>query len=93
MPHNIEIYSAGCPMCQEVINTITVGKCAGCEMMVYDLNSNSQSVRESIERYGIRVAPTIVIDGKIKVEGVPNFGFMCSEEFYSWLEQNFSMKR
>ncbi len=71
---------------------ITVRKCAGCEMIVYDLSSKSETLENNRRKYGIRAAPTMVIDGKIKVEGIPDFGFVCDENFYKFLEQNFSMQ-
>lgn len=70
-----------------------MGKCAKCVMEVHDLNSGSAKVRLRAGQFNIKAAPSIIIDEKIKIEGVPGFGFMCSEPFYQWLEANFSMDR
>jgi len=45
-----------------------------------------------VRRYGVRAVPTIVVDGRIKVEGTPDFPWMCGDEFYAWLEKRFPLR-
>ncbi|GBC71123.1 hypothetical protein HRbin02_00902 [Candidatus Calditenuaceae archaeon HR02] len=71
---------------------LEVGKCAGCRLDIYELTTQYASIREKIREYGIRCVPTIVIDGKIKVEGLPQFTFICSEELYRQLEMNYRFR-
>ncbi len=71
---------------------LEVGKCAGCRLDIYDLATSYDSIRAKIREYGIRCVPTIVIDGKIKVEGLPQFTFICSEELYRQLEANYRFR-
>ncbi len=53
------------------------------------MNNMSASLKEKIEKYKIRVVPTIVIDGQIKVEGIPDFPWFCGDEFYNMLREKF----
>ncbi len=55
------------------------------------MSRDYERVREKAREYRIRCVPTIVIDGRIKVEGLPEFSFVCSDEFYRWLESEYKM--
>jgi hypothetical protein len=41
--------------------------------------------------YKITAVPTIVVDGRIKVVGVPDFPWFCGDDFYRFLEKNFPL--
>lgn len=88
MPHRIEVFSAGCPLCRKVITEIEVGKCSGCQLNVYDISENMADA----ERYGVRVVPTTVIDGEVVIEGRPDIPFMCSDETYAYFRQHYPMQ-
>lgn len=78
-------------MCQETVNIVEVGKCLDCEMQVMEVDAKKN--KKLIERYSVNAVPSIVIDGKIKVVGVPNFPWFCGEEFYKMLEAKYPLKR
>lgn len=59
----IEIFSAGCPVCQEAIGTIKDNACPSCEVNILDMNDPAVSSRANI--LGIKSVPAIVIDGKL----------------------------
>jgi len=44
-----------------------------------------------VKRYNITAVPSIVIDGKIKVVGVPTFPWFCGDEFYGMLERKYPL--
>lgn len=44
-------------------------------------------------RYDIRAVPSIVIDGRIKVVGIPDFPWFCGDGFYEELEREYPLKR
>jgi glutaredoxin len=59
----IEVFSAGCPVCQETIEFVNRIACQSCEVSVLDMkNSNVASRAKSL---GIRSVPAVVIDGKL----------------------------
>jgi glutaredoxin len=93
MPHVIEVFTAGCSLCQTVLAMAESGKCSSCVMEEHNLGRADEAQRELVERYGIRAVPTVVIDGKIRVEGVPGFPWVCGDDFYSRLEREFPLSR
>ncbi len=90
--HKLEIFSADCPLCRDVINIVELGKCSSCKMEIYNLNKIDKKIKDKISKYRIRAVPAIVIDGEIKVEGTPDFPWFCGEEFYKMLKEKFSLK-
>ena len=59
----IEIFSAGCPVCQDAIAAIKDNACASCDVTILDMNDPTVSGRAN--RLGIKSVPAIVIDGKL----------------------------
>lgn len=57
----IEIFSAGCPICQESIEQIQEAACASCDVEVLDLQEEAVAARAL--SLGIRSIPAVVIDG------------------------------
>jgi glutaredoxin len=59
----IEIFSAGCPVCQEAIGTIKNNACASCAVIILDMNDPGVSSRA--KSLGVKSVPAVVIDGKL----------------------------
>jgi glutaredoxin len=91
MPHLIEVFTGGCSLCRKVVNIVTVGKCRDCIMLVFDVDSGDEEVKMKRKLYKITAVPTIVVDGRIKVVGVPDFPWFCGDDFYRFLEKNFPL--
>jgi Thioredoxin domain len=87
MPHKIEVFSASCPLCDKIVDEIEAGKCARCKLIVYKISENLELARN----YGVRVAPTIIIDGQIKIEGQPDIPFVCSDETYAHFKERYPL--
>lgn len=60
---NIEIFSAGCPVCDETVRRIRAIACPSCAITVLDMNEPSVSARAAA--LGIRSLPAVAIDGKL----------------------------
>ena len=59
----VEVFSAGCPACQDVVDLVQRVACPSCEVSVVDMNDpNSSSRAKSL---GVRSVPAVVIDGKL----------------------------
>jgi hypothetical protein len=91
--HTIEIFSAGCPLCKHVIDDIQIGKCQGCNQTVYDMNKMTEEAKRKMKVYGITSVPTTIIDGSIKVVGIPDFPWICGEDLYLKLRRECTLKR
>lgn len=59
----IEVFSAGCPACQEAIDLVNRVACPSCEVSVLDMNDSQVASRA--KGLGIRSVPAVVIDGKL----------------------------
>lgn len=59
----IEVFSAGCPACQETIDLVNRVACPSCEVDVLDMNDSH--VAKRAKELGIRSVPAVVIDGKL----------------------------
>ena len=60
---NIEIFSAGCPVCQNTVEMVKRISCASCEVNVLDMKN--PAVAERAKNLGIRSVPAVAIDGKV----------------------------
>ncbi|MEK6690429.1 MAG: thioredoxin family protein [Nitrospirota bacterium] len=59
----IEIFSAGCPVCDGTVDEIRKASCQSCDVDV--LNMNEPMVAARAKALGIRSVPAVVIDGKL----------------------------
>jgi glutaredoxin 3 len=59
----IEVFSAGCPACEDTIALINQVACPSCEVSVLDMHD--RSVAKRAKSLGIRSVPAVVIDGKL----------------------------
>jgi glutaredoxin len=59
----IEVYGAGCPVCQETIEMVKRNACQSCEITVLDMNDSD--VADRAKQLGVRSVPAVVIDGKL----------------------------
>jgi len=60
---NIEVFSAGCPVCDETVEMVKKSACPSCEVTVLDMNDPAVSSRA--KGLGIKSVPAVVIDGKL----------------------------
>ncbi len=59
----IEIFSAGCPACEETIELVNRIACPSCQVSVLDMKKTEVASRAKV--LGIRSVPAVVIDGKL----------------------------
>ncbi|HZB73197.1 MAG TPA: thioredoxin family protein [Nitrososphaeraceae archaeon] len=79
-------------MCKHIIDEIQIGKCEGCNQTVYDINNITDEIKSKMRDYGIKSVPTTIIDSKIKIVGIPDFPWICSEDLYKRLEKDYLLK-
>ena len=60
---NVEIFSAGCPVCEETVRLVNRIACPSCEVTVLEMKD--PSVAERAKSLGIRSVPAVVVDGKL----------------------------
>lgn len=59
----IEIFSAGCPACESVVERVRDAACPSCDIQVHDMNA--PDIRKRAADLGIRSVPAVAIDGKL----------------------------
>ena len=91
--HTIEIFSANCLLCKHITEDILIGKCEGCNQIVYDVNHMTEEIKLKMKKYNVRSVPTTIIDGNIKVVVIPDFPWICSEDFYNKLKKEYLLNK
>ena len=59
----VEVFSAGCPVCDETIELVNRVACPNCEIEVLDMQSPDVAIRA--KGLGIHSVPAVVIDGEL----------------------------
>ena len=62
----IEIFSAGCQVCENTVNLVKSLVCPSCEVTVVDMKAGDAA--ERAKALGIRSVPAVVVNGHL-VEG------------------------
>jgi glutaredoxin 3 len=57
----VEIFSAGCPVCQETIDLVNELACPSCEIIIHD--THDADVQSRIKTLGIKSVPAVAING------------------------------
>ena len=63
----VEIFSAGCPACEETIQLVRSIACSSCEIEIHDMHQ--PAVAAKAKRYGVKTVPAVVINGKLAGSG------------------------
>lgn len=59
----IEVFSAGCPVCQETIDLVNKIACPSCEISVLEMGN--PDVAKRAKELGVRSVPAVVVNGKL----------------------------
>lgn len=63
----VEIFTAGCPVCDDTVKLVNSVACPSCEVTVYDLNKGAETnvCRDKAKSYGVKRLPAVAVDGKL----------------------------
>ena len=63
----IEVFTAGCPICEPVVEMVKSMACSDCEVIVYDLSdkTNTGEAADKVNTYGIKVLPAVTVNGEL----------------------------
>ncbi len=59
----IEIFSAGCPACEDTLTLVNEIACESCEIIVADMHDPKVAKRAKL--LGVKSVPAVVINGKL----------------------------
>ncbi len=75
----IEVFTAGCAMCDETVAMVKRIACPSCDVEVMEMKE--AAVAAKAKRYGVHRVPAVVIDGKLAeccAAGAPNEAILCA---------------
>ncbi len=59
----VEVFTAGCPVCQGVLDMVEELACSHCELIFYNLNKNEGV--DQARAYGVTAVPAVAINGEL----------------------------
>ena len=59
----VEVFSAGCPACEDTINLVNNIACPACEVSILDMKD--PAVAKRAQGLGITRVPAVVVNGKL----------------------------
>ncbi len=60
----IEVFIAGCPICDETVKLVKSVACPSCELHVRDVRMD-RAARAKGTEHGLQRVPAVVVDGKV----------------------------
>lgn len=67
MARKVEVFTAGCAVCNPVVDLVKSMTCESCDVTVYNIAEGCESwvCLTKIGEYGIKHLPAVVVDGKL----------------------------
>ena len=61
----IEVFTAGCSVCQPTVDMVKEMACSSCEVIVYDLSKpcDTKECLQKVQQYGIKSLPAVAVNG------------------------------
>ena len=63
----IEIFTAGCPVCEPVVTLVKETACENCEITIHNLSDQCESkiCVTKMNEYGVKRLPAVAVNGKL----------------------------
>lgn len=63
----VEVFTAGCTVCEGAVRQVKDLACSNCEVVVYDLNKkcDTNECEDKAKAYGVKSVPAVAINGKL----------------------------
>ena len=59
----IEVFTAGCPCCDEAVQAVQAASCPSCDVRILDMKDPAVAARAT--KLGVQRVPAVVIDGQL----------------------------
>lgn len=63
LTRKIEVFSAGCSVCEDAVIMINKIACPSCDVEILEMSN--PEIAQKAKRYGVRSLPAIAIDGRL----------------------------
>ncbi len=63
----VEVFTAGCPLCDKTVKLVRDLACSNCDVQVWDLRTGcaTDECRDKATEYGIHRVPAVVVNGQL----------------------------
>ncbi|CAN5881626.1 hypothetical protein BH23ACT12_BH23ACT12_06390 [soil metagenome] len=58
----VEVFTAGCPVCEPTVRLVRETACSDCEVTVYDLNVEGA---DRARQYAVKTVPAVAVNGSL----------------------------
>lgn len=58
----VEVFTAGCPVCEPAVQLVQEEACPDCEVIVYNLHEGGS---EKASQYDLKAVPAVVVNGEV----------------------------
>ena len=59
----VEVFTAGCGVCEPTVNLVKEMACSNCDVVVHNLKNDDAFAKA--HEYGVKKVPAVVVDGKL----------------------------
>jgi glutaredoxin len=59
----VEVFTAGCPVCDEAVEAVRGLVCESCDLQVHDMRT--QPAQAKARQYGVNRVPAVVVNGQL----------------------------
>lgn len=59
----VEVFTAGCAVCDEAVQTVRKIACESCDVQVQDMRTDAAKTKA--KKYGIKRVPAVVVNGEL----------------------------
>jgi glutaredoxin len=59
----VEFFTAGCPVCDEALETVRGAVCESCDLQVHDMRT--EPAQAKARQYGVKRVPAVVVNGQL----------------------------
>jgi glutaredoxin len=60
----VEVFTAGCPCCDEAVQLVRSITCESCDVQVLDMRTD-KTAQARAKEYGVKRVPSVVVNGKL----------------------------
>lgn len=60
----VEVFTAGCPLCDEALKMVERVACPDCEIVVHDLKAGGKAV-DRARSIGVHAVPSVAVEGRL----------------------------
>lgn len=59
----VEVFTAGCPVCDEAVQAVRGLVCESCDLQIHDMKAKPAQAKA--RQYGVKRVPAVVVNGRL----------------------------